>query len=45
MYMPIIDFPSFRTYWANEATCPIIADIMSEKKYKKLIDFFMSVTI
>ena len=39
MYMPIINFPNFRMYWANETRCPIVADIMSRNRYQKLREF------
>ena len=45
IYIPIIDFPNFRMYLANEARYTIIADIMSQNKYKTLIELLHAVTI
>ena len=39
MYMSIIDFPAYRTYWALETRYLPIADVMSRNRYQQLREF------
>jgi len=39
MFMSVIDFPTYRMYWANETRYQPIADVMSRNRYQQLREY------